>query len=221
MKVIGICGSPRGQSSRTKRLVEAVIRGAGGQGAETEFVDLCALTVRPCTGCETCYATGFCIHGDDAAALLEGMATADGIVLGSPVYIDHVTAQMKAFIDRTADAIHCQRMHGRYGCSVATTWGSGGNEVVEYLNHVLHWLGVVTVGGMWVALGENPEALLPAEREAETLGETLAEAIRTRRKYPGQEEEIGENWQAFREIVRENRASWPHEYAYWKERGWL
>ena len=149
------------------------------------------------------------------------MVAAEGIVLGSPVYIDQVTAQMKAFIDRTADAIHCQLLTGRYGCSVATTWESGGNAVVEYLNHVLHWLGVVTVGDTWAALGENPDALLPAEEAAVTLGETLAGAIRTGRNYPGQEEEIGENRRAFLEIVREHRAAWPHEYAFWKERGWI
>jgi len=221
MKVIGICGSPRGQSSRTKRLVEAVLRGAEELGAETEFVDLCAMTILPCTGCETCYATGSCIHGDDAADLVASMVAADGIVLGSPVYIDHVTAQMKAFLDRLADAIHCQLLTGRYGCSVATTWGSGGEEVVEYLNHVLRWLGVVTVGDTGVALGRNPESLQGAENRAVTLGRTLAEAIHTRRKYPGQDAEIEENWREFREIVRENRASWPYEYAYWQDRGWL
>ena len=221
MKVIGICGSPRGEASRTTRLVRAVLRGAEGQGAETVFVDVAALTILPCTGCETCYATGACIHGDDMAALQEAMVSADGIILGSPVYIDQVTAQMKAFIDRTADAIHCQLLTGRYGCSVATTWESGGNEVVEYLNHVLRWLGVVTVGDTWAALGEDLGAILPAEKAAVTLGETLAEAIRTRRKYPGQEEEIAENWRAFREIVRNHRAAWPHEYAFWEERGWL
>jgi multimeric flavodoxin WrbA len=221
MKVVGICGSPRGEASRTKRLVGAVLRGAGETGAETEFVDLCTLTIQPCTGCETCYATGVCIHGDDMAALLEAMASADGIVLGSPVYIDQVTAQMKAFIDRTADAIHCQLLTGRYGCSVATTWESGGAGVAAYLNHVLRWLGVVTVGDVWAALGDDPEAILPAGTAAETLGRDLAEAIRTRRRYPGQEEEIGENWRAFREIVRERRHAWPHEYAFWKERGWI
>lgn len=221
MKVLGISGSPRGGASRTKRLVGAVLRGAEREGAETEFVDLCALTIQPCTGCETCYATGLCIHGDDMAVLVETMVSADGIVLGSPVYVDQVTAQMKAFIDRTADAIHCQRLTGRYGCSVATTWESGGEDVVAYLNHVLRWLGVVTVGGSWAALGDRPDAILPAEGAAETLGRDLAEAIRTRRKYPGQEEEIGENWCAFREIVRMHRADWPHEYAYWKEQGWI
>jgi multimeric flavodoxin WrbA len=221
MKVVGICGSPRGKASRTGRLVRAVLRGAEAQGAETEFVDLGALTILPCTGCETCYATGVCIHGDDMAAVLDAMVSADGIVLGSPVYIDQVTAQMKAFIDRTADAIHCQLLTGRYGCSVATTWESGGAGVVAYLNHVLHWLGVVTIGDSWAALGDDPEAILPAEKAAVNLGGTLAEAIRTRRKYPGQEETIGENWRAFQEIVRNHRAGWPHEYAFWQERGWL
>ncbi|MGA1061462.1 MAG: NAD(P)H-dependent oxidoreductase, partial [Ilumatobacteraceae bacterium] len=39
----------------------------------------------------------------------------DGIVLGSPVYINSVTAQLKLVIDRLADAIHCQMFEGKYG----------------------------------------------------------------------------------------------------------
>ena len=40
------------------------------------------------------------------------MMDADGIVLGSPVYINGVTAQLKTMIDRLADAIHCQMLEG-------------------------------------------------------------------------------------------------------------
>ncbi len=45
MKIIGINGSPRGNSSRTLKLVEAVLEGAQEHGAETELIDLGALDI--------------------------------------------------------------------------------------------------------------------------------------------------------------------------------
>ena len=45
---------------------------------------------------------------------------------------------------------------GNTGCAVATTAESGGDEVVAYLNHVLNYLGAISVGGM---------ALLPGNRK--------------------------------------------------------
>jgi hypothetical protein len=45
------------------------------------------------------------------------MKKAEGIVLGSPVYIDSVTAQLKRWIDRSANAMHCMMLLGKYGCT--------------------------------------------------------------------------------------------------------
>lgn len=41
---------------------------------------------------------------------------ADGIVLGSPVSIHGVTAQLKTLIYGMADAIQCQMLKGVYSC---------------------------------------------------------------------------------------------------------
>jgi len=79
------------------------------------------------------------------------MREANGIVFASPVYVDNVTGQMKIFIDRLADAIHYQVLTGKYSCAVTTTYESGGNEVESYLNHVLNYLGVISVGGISIA----------------------------------------------------------------------
>jgi len=49
---------------------------------------------------------------------------ADGVVLGAPNYINSVPAPMKALFERLSDAIHCQMLTGRFGCSVCTTGGA-------------------------------------------------------------------------------------------------
>ena len=125
MKVIGINASPRGKDSNTLRLTNAVLAGAKEEGAETEFIDLYTLRIEYCTACGTCYATGECTLLDDFSDLFDRIMNADGIVLGAPNYIDSVPAPMKALFDRMADAIHCQMLTGKFGCSVCTAGGPG------------------------------------------------------------------------------------------------
>jgi multimeric flavodoxin WrbA len=219
MKILGINGSPRGKESRTLRLVNAVLKGAESEGAETQLVDVCTLQIEYCTGCGVCYATGECTHTDDFAELYDAMLGADGIVLGSPVYIDGVTAQLKTLIDRTADAIHCQLFTGKYGCAVSTTGGGGDAEVIEYMNRFLVKLGATAVGGVGIALGRNPLGLPETEEKAFALGRTLANAIRTKRSYPEQEAQHAAQREYFCRLVQANKEMWTHEYDFWVGQG--
>lgn len=221
MKIVGINGSPRGNNSRTLRLVEAVLDGAQERGAETELIDLSALDIEYCIGCQVCYAEGACIQGDDLSDVAAKMVRADGIVLGSPVYINGVTAQLKTMIDRMADAIHCQLFVGKYGCSVTTCGGSGDAEVLRYMNYFLNQLGILTVGEVGVAIGTHPEALEGALAEAIRLGEQLADAIESKRPYPEQEKAIAERGAYFRQLVKARKDEWKHQYDFWMEKGWM
>lgn len=219
--ILGIHGSPRGGKSRTRLLVQWVLAGAEDTGAKTEIVDLASLRIEACTACEGCSLTGQCIYDDDFFHLYERMIAAGGIVLGSPVYIDNVTGQMKVFIDRLADAIHYQTLSGKYGCAVTTTWISGGEDVVFYLNHVLNYLGILALEGISVAIGNDPEAIYREEEKARKLGERLAGAIRTQEMNPGQMRIIEENRSFFARIVEQNREWRPEEYREWVRKGWI
>ena len=221
MKIIGISASPRGAESRTAQLVEAVLRGAASEGAETEFIDICRLRFEFCNGCSTCYATGECPKTDDFTRVFGLMTGADGIVFGSPNYVNGPTAQLKQVIDRMADAIHCRSFDGKYGCAVCTTGGQGEDGVVEYLNRVFAMLGAQTVGGVGVALGPDPGRLAGAIEEAEALGRELADAIATGRAYPDQVAALEQARAYFRNLVTANRDVWVHEYETWADRGWL
>jgi multimeric flavodoxin WrbA len=219
MKVLGINASPKGKESQTLRLVNAVLEGARGGEAETEFVDLCGMEIEYCTACGTCYEKGECIHLDDFPDLFDRMMGADGIVLGSPNYIDSVTAPMKAAFDRLADAIHCQMFSGKYGCSVCTAGGSNEMEVVGYMNRVLTSLGATAIGGVGVAFQGNPDRILPAIVKARELGKELADAIRTRKVYPEQAAIHRVRREYFCRLVSANRDRWRHEYDWWVAAG--
>ncbi|MGB7789444.1 flavodoxin family protein [Methanoregula sp.] len=221
MKILAIHGSPRTIRSTTRILTNFVLEGAAEAGAETEMIDLCDFRVSPCTACEGCSFNGICVYEDDVPAIVARMKEADGIIFASPVYIDNVSGQMKLFFDRLADAIHYQVLAGKYGCSVATTHTSGGDEVIVYLNHVLNYLGVITVGGLSVATGGNPEAVDVAEDSARALGKNLAGAIASGFSDPVQEEEIAGNREFFRAMVEENRDFRPEDYKRWVRMGWI
>ncbi len=221
VKLLGLSGSPRGEQSRTVRLVNAVMNGGADAGASYEVVDVCSLDLAFCLGCGVCYASGACIHTDEFPLLFEKMMEADGIVLGSPVYINSVTAQLKLVLDRLADAIHCQMFDGKYGCSVATAGGSHAQEVVEYQNSVLQILGATTVGGVGVVLGPDPTILKLAENQAYDLGTNLVEAIRNKTKYPDQEAVHFGMKERMRALVMANQDIWTHEYDHWLKKGWL
>jgi multimeric flavodoxin WrbA len=221
MKVIGLNASPRGKDSNTLRLVNAVLAGAKDEGAETEFVDIYSLHIEYCTSCGTCYAKGECTLLDDFPDLFDRMMDAEGIVLGAPNYVDCVPAPMKAVFDRMADAIHCQILTGKFGCSVCTAGGSGEHEVVGYMNKVLTTLGANIVGGIGVAIGRDPAALGKAETEAREMGKNLARSIRGELSYPEQDEVHRQKREYFCQLVKYNRERFAHEYDWYVQMGWM
>lgn len=96
MSILYISGSPR-KHSNTDDLLHLLRDRLDG-----EFFKLTDYDVKPCSSCWACRKKDACVIDDDMTSLLiPKLLDAEGIVLGSPVYFNNVTAQMKAFIDRT------------------------------------------------------------------------------------------------------------------------
>jgi multimeric flavodoxin WrbA len=100
MKVLAFQGSPR-KKGNTEVLLQAIERGIQEAGGEMETVRLYGLAIQPCIGCGGCDKTGKCVLEDDMTGLYEQIIAAKRIIIASPVYFYNVTAQAKAFIDRT------------------------------------------------------------------------------------------------------------------------
>jgi multimeric flavodoxin WrbA len=104
MKIIGINGSPR-KGWNTHILVEEALKGAASKGVETELINLYDLNFKGCISCFECKrkggpSQGRCAVKDDLSPVLEKIAAAAGLVLGSPIYIAEVTAAVRALIER-------------------------------------------------------------------------------------------------------------------------
>jgi multimeric flavodoxin WrbA len=104
MNVIGINGSPR-QQWNTATLVKKALEGAAAQGATTELFHLYDLDYKGCKSCFACKlrggkSYGKCVLGDDLAPVLEKIAAADALVIGSPIYFGSVTGETRSFLER-------------------------------------------------------------------------------------------------------------------------
>jgi len=200
-------------------LVNSVIKGAESEGAETEIIDLYKLNIEYCTGCGACYATGECSLFDDFMEIFGKIMNADGVVLGAPNYINSVPAPMKALFDRLSDAIHCQMLTGKFGCSVYTAGGSGDDEVLKYMNGVLINLGVTVVGSIGVVIGRAHSALENYIGPAQDLGKKLVKSIRGEIKYTDQDEIHRQRTEYFCQLAKFNKERFAHDYDWYVQKG--
>jgi multimeric flavodoxin WrbA len=91
-----ISGSPR-KDSNTDYLLETARALTGG-----EFIKLADYDLEPCRSCWACNKSGLCAIEDDMSEIITPMVRdSDALVLGTPVYFNNVSAQLKTFIDRT------------------------------------------------------------------------------------------------------------------------
>ena len=103
MKVMAVNGSPR-KDGNTALLIRTVLARLEAEEIETELIQIGGTPVRGCVACMKCWENqdGCCVIKDDPVNdIIEQLVGADGIILGSPTYFADVTAEMKAFIDRS------------------------------------------------------------------------------------------------------------------------
>jgi multimeric flavodoxin WrbA len=106
IKVLGISGSPR--HGNTEAMIEEALSAARElPGVETELFSLAGKRIHFCQGCYRCARDEATpdnpcpAHNDDAVLLTKKVVACDAVIVGTPVYIGTVTAQLKAFLDRS------------------------------------------------------------------------------------------------------------------------
>ena len=217
MKILAICGSPRRGRSQTRLLVEAVLSATRDKGAETLFIDAGQADIHGCIACEACHRGPDCVLKDDAVGIQRQMLEADGLILASPVYLDQVTAQMKALLDRTSHFVHCLRLLGKYVAVVTTSGGGSGEATAAFLRSY-----ALMAGAQYAGAVHAPLPLTPAHQaEARRLGETLVAAIQGRQQWSDQLAAIEAQRLFFRNSVDFWKEQWPYEFAYWQKMGWV
>ena len=106
-KIMIIDGGPR-RNFNTASMLQKFAEGASSVSNEIEVktVRLYGLDYKGCMSCMACKikgkASNVCKFKDALTPVLEEIAEADGLVLGSPIYFGDVTGQMRAFLERLA-----------------------------------------------------------------------------------------------------------------------
>jgi multimeric flavodoxin WrbA len=100
MRITGFVGSPC-KNGNVDLLDSQVLEGAATQGVEFRKIYLNDLKIRPCQSCGINPNPKHCLFDDDMNQIYDALVTSDAIVLGSPVFFDTVSAQVKLVIDRS------------------------------------------------------------------------------------------------------------------------
>ena len=106
-KIIIIDGGPR-KNFNTASMLQKFAEGAMSVSdkIEVKTVRLYGLDYKGCMSCMACKikgkASNVCKFKDALTPVLEEIAQADGLILGSPIYFGQITGQMQAFLERLA-----------------------------------------------------------------------------------------------------------------------
>jgi multimeric flavodoxin WrbA len=102
VRILVLNGSARKERGVTGKLLKSLVKGFSGEGAEVREFQIQAMTIGPCTACLSCMhrKTGECALRDDMDIIYQELKAADLLVMASPVYLDGMSAQLKAVMDR-------------------------------------------------------------------------------------------------------------------------
>jgi multimeric flavodoxin WrbA len=183
MRVLGISGSPR-RGGNTELLINTALGVIAEQGIETELVSLADRPVQPCLACGRCLKseTIQCLQEDPAfEGIVEKFASADGVLIGSPVYFGSATPQIMALLDRVGyvSRRHPQLLRRKVGAAIVVARRAGQNFTFAQLNYFFLISEMIVPGSSYwnVAIGrEKGEVQDDTEgmTTVKTLGRNMA-----------------------------------------------
>lgn len=101
MKLLCVQGSPR-KGGNSATIAQRFLKVAKDRGATIETYILNELDFRPCQACYACKTKlEYCALEDDLTPVLKALSECNLVVIATPVYFGDISAQTKAFIDRT------------------------------------------------------------------------------------------------------------------------
>ena len=96
--ILGICGSPRKQS--TEFVLSEALKTLGKMGFETELFTVRGKNIGFCQHCDYCLRKKECKLKDDMFLLYPLLKEAEGLIFATPVYNGAVSGQTKVIMDR-------------------------------------------------------------------------------------------------------------------------
>ena len=133
MKVLLINGSPKtdGNTAFALRQMADVFQ---AEGVEVEIIQVGSQSIRGCTACGGCAKIGKCVFDDLVNETAEKLKTADGLVLGSPVYYASPNGTLLSFLDRLFYSSGHIDKRMKVGASIVVARRGGCTASMDVLN---------------------------------------------------------------------------------------
>jgi multimeric flavodoxin WrbA/putative sterol carrier protein len=220
LKVVAVNGSPHQGIGNTSLMTQMMAPVLAKEGIDLEEIFLARKRIEYCVGCAVCLEKGKCWRQDDHPEIIDSVLRADAVILASPVYFKHVTAQMKAFIDRSLGYGHKPRTTWKPGLAITVSAGMGETATAGYLAGVLRVYGAFSVGTL-TAIATAPGAFMGKdllEARAKDLALDLARAIKEKRRFPATENDLF-FYLFMRHLVEREKEAMHDDYEHWTKSG--
>ena len=149
MKVFGICASPR--NNTTEYVLSKALETLNDRGFETEIFTCMGKDIKPCMHCDYCLEHKKCIIEDDMKKVYEGLLSADGIILATPIQSGGISSNLSAIMDRTRalEAVDYNILRGKIGMSIAVGGDRTGGQDFAHLKNITYFMihGIIPVSG--------------------------------------------------------------------------
>lgn len=107
-KIVCISGSTR--KGNTEKLIKAAVEELKKNSLDVVEIYLSNFSPEPCDGCLICDKTGNCHIEDGMNEINEDLASADGLIIGTPARWALLSGSLKTFIDRTNPLAATERL---------------------------------------------------------------------------------------------------------------
>lgn len=182
MKVLGINGSAR-KDSHTTRLMKYIFEELNKEGIETKLITLYDKKINPCHACWACQGRKNCVYQDNFHDVFNQMMEADGMILGSPVYMANISSSMQALLERAAVVLDVNKenlsMKYKVGASIVSLRRGGGLNAVDAMNHFFLNHEMIVVGStywnmVYSQLSREAEMDLEGIENIKNIGQNMA-----------------------------------------------
>jgi len=132
MKVLLINGSPR-KDGNCARLLSEAQKVFEAEGVEVFRYEIGSKDIRGCVACGGCATKGECVLGGDLPMLSKELASADGMIVASPVYYASPNGSVVSLLDRLFMSASCD-LRMKVGASFAVARRAGTVASFDVLN---------------------------------------------------------------------------------------
>lgn len=147
-KIVIFNGSPRKQGG-VSQILNKIEDGANEAGAQVKIYDLNRLDIKGCQGCMYCKTKNVpvCCQRDYLQTMYEDIQDADIIVIGSPIYMYHISGQLQVWVNRLYPLVDIHHNPLAKGKKLITVYSQGSSINDLFKGEMDYFRGIMDIMG--------------------------------------------------------------------------